>query len=162
MKLDFYRYMLQIAGALLAFGIAMALTSCATPKVVTVEKVAHDTVTVDRWRVDSTYIYEKDSIFTDRYRAHDTIFLTTEKWSIRYRDREVLVHDSVYIHQVDSVPYPVKYEVEKPIRDGRFTFYCTVTWIVIVLLVIALAWFIFGKTPYGKMASTAIKVWMKL
>jgi len=25
MKLDFYRYMLQIAGALLAFGIAMAL-----------------------------------------------------------------------------------------------------------------------------------------
>lgn len=133
--------------------ILSVLYGCATPKVVTIEKVkteehtildyAHDTLIIK----DSIYVREKgDTVFVDRWHTRDRVIETCRV-------------DSFV--SVDSIPYPVEVIVEKPIRDSRYTFYCTVTWCLIVTILLASAIWFFKKTPYGKMAWMAMKMWLK-
>lgn len=65
------------------------------------------TATIEREKV-----YVHDSIFMKI--AGDTVY--TEKWHTRWRDKEL--HDTLYLHRVDSIPYKVEVPVirvlEKP------------------------------------------------
>lgn len=48
-------------------------------------------------------IYLKDSIFIDRWRSNDTVYLTKEVFNIAYRDK--IVHDTIQVH--DSIRVPI-------------------------------------------------------
>lgn len=57
-------------------------------------------------RVDSIYIKDIDSVYTDRYIKSDTVYI--EKNRIKYRDRYALHTDTVL--QTDSIFVPVRYQ----------------------------------------------------
>ncbi len=86
------------------------------------------------YKHDSIYLYEKDSIYIDRWRSGDTVYLTTEKWLTRYKDKIIEVHDTLIIDKSKTETVQVKY-VPK--------FYKTCTWgfwIIIVCVVLFIVW----------------------
>ena len=92
----------------------MALMMCACKtheKIVTVEKVTHDTLWHEKTERDSIYLH--DSIFVNQFTKGDTIFQIKDRWHTEYRDK--YIHDTISIAKVDSIPVPheVQVEVEK-------------------------------------------------
>ena len=89
-----------------------------------------DSVRVE-YKLDSVYIYQHDSIFRDRWRNGDTIFVVQEKWQTRYKDKIVQVHDTIrtnelQVQQVEVVP--------------KFYKNCTIAmWVLVVLGALAIA-----------------------
>lgn len=57
-------------------------------------------------RVDSVFIKDVDSIYTDRYIKSDTVYI--EKNKIKYRDRYALHTDTLL--KTDSIFVPVRYD----------------------------------------------------
>ena len=57
-------------------------------------------------RVDSVFIKDVDSVYTDRYIKSDTVYI--EKNKIKYRDRYALHTDTLL--KTDSIFVPVKYQ----------------------------------------------------
>ena len=80
--------------------ILLALTSCRSSQVATVEKVFHDTVQTALWHYDSVYIDR----FVKQDLRHDTILLTDHKTEYRYK----VIRDTLHTVRTDSVPYPVR------------------------------------------------------
>ena len=78
----------------------LALTSCHSSKVATVEKVFHDTVQTAIWHYDSVYIDR----FVKQDLRHDTILLTDHTTEYRYK----VIRDTLHTVRTDSVPYPVR------------------------------------------------------
>ena len=78
----------------------LALTSCHSSKVATLEKVFHDTVQTAIWHYDSVYIDR----FVKQDLRHDTILLTDHKTEYRYK----VIRDTLHTVRTDSVPYPVR------------------------------------------------------
>lgn len=72
--------------------MAIALSGCKTIQPTT---IVRDSIRVE-YRLDSVYLYERDSIYIDRYRSNDTVYITKEKWLTRYKDKIVLQHDTIY------------------------------------------------------------------
>ena len=107
--------------------IVAGLTSCKT--CVPIVEV-RDSVRVE-YKLDSVYVYQHDSIFRDRWRNGDTIFVQVEKWQTRYKDKIVLQHDTIranelQVQQVSVVP--------------KFYKNCTIAlWILVVLGALAIA-----------------------
>lgn len=107
--------------------LAVLLASCKT--CIPIVEV-RDSVRVEQ-RLDSVYIYQHDSIFRDRWRNGDTIFVQVEKWAVRYKDKIVQVHDTistneVNVQQVEVVP--------------KFYKNCTIAlWVLVVLAVLGIA-----------------------
>lgn len=107
--------------------LAVLLASCKT--CIPIVEV-RDSVRVEQ-RLDSVYIYQHDSIFRDRWRNGDTIFVQVEKWQTRYKDKIVQVHDTistneVKVQQVEVVP--------------KFYKNCTIAlWVLVVLAVLGIA-----------------------
>ena len=107
--------------------LAVLLASCKT--CIPIVEV-RDSVRVEQ-RLDSVYIYQHDSIFRDRWRNGDTIFVQVEKWAVRYKDKIVQVHDTistneVKVQQVEVVP--------------KFYKNCTIAlWVLVVLAVLGIA-----------------------
>lgn len=103
--------MTYLAVLTLALAICALLSSCTTTKVVTVEKVRHDTTYVSKHSRDSIWLH--DSIHVKE--NGDTV--TIERWHTQWRERTKT--DTVYKIRLDSVPapYPVekRVEVEKPL-----------------------------------------------
>lgn len=60
-------------------------------------------------------IYVRDSIFIDKWRSNDTVFLTKEIFSIKYRDK--IVRDTIQVHDSIRVPY-TKYVVKEKKKTG--------------------------------------------
>lgn len=60
---------------------------------------------------DSVYVFKHDSVFRDRWRNGDTIFVTVEKWQTLYRDKLKEVHDTIRTNevQVQQVKYVPAY-----------------------------------------------------
>jgi hypothetical protein len=83
----------------------LALTSCTTPKVVTVEKVRTDTTYITKQQRDSIWLHDSIQISE----KGDTIRI--ERWHTKYVSKEV--HDTLYRAKVDSIPVP--YEVIKEV-----------------------------------------------
>jgi len=79
----------------------VVLTGCRTKHDVVVERlVERDTVFQERVLVDSVFVGHE--VLMDRSR--DTLLIREKNVEIRYR----LLHDSIYIARVDSIPYEVR------------------------------------------------------
>ena len=82
------------------------LSGCKSVQYVPVETVRTDSVYIDRFQRDS--IYQRDSIFVNRWTAGDTVYQDKVVWKYVYRDK--VVYDTVAILRSDTVrvPYPVE------------------------------------------------------
>lgn len=103
----------DIATLTLTFGVGIILillsmlTSCShkvryITQTVEVPKIQKEYVN----RVDSVFIKDVDSIYTDRYIKSDTVYI--EKNRIKYRDRYALHTDTLL--KTDSIFVPVRYD----------------------------------------------------
>ena len=91
--------LMPVGLAILAITL-LALASCRSSQVATVEKVFHDTVQTALWHYDSVYIDR----FVKQDLRHDTILLTDHKTEYRYK----VIRDTLHTVRTDSVPYPVR------------------------------------------------------
>ena len=80
---------------ILSLFAALLFFSGCSPRIL-VRDVVRDSLIV-RTRVDSVYLYEKDSIFIKQ--KGDTVFF--ERWSIRYKDKLIEKKDTTYINKVE-------------------------------------------------------------
>lgn len=87
------------------------LTGCKSVQYVPVETVRTDSVYVDRYLRDS--IYQRDSVFINRWTAGDTVYQDKVVWKYVYRDK--VKYDTVAILRSDTVrvPFPVDRELSK-------------------------------------------------
>lgn len=94
---------------LIIFAFALMMCACKThEKIVTVEKVTHDTLWHEKTERDSIYLH--DSIFVNQFVKGDTIYQIKDRWHTEYRDK--YIHDTISIAKVDSVPVPYEVQVE--------------------------------------------------
>lgn len=90
---------------------------------------ARDSVRVEV-RHDSVFVFRHDSIFRDRWRSGDTVYVTVEKWQTRWKDKTVQVHDTITVNSTETV---VKVEQKK-----GFVYGCG--WVLIVLVILFALW----------------------
>ena len=86
---------------ILSVFVALLFFSGCSPRILVRESV-RDSLIV-RTKLDSVYLYEKDSIFIQQ--KGDTVFL--ERWSIRYKDKLIEKKDTAYINKVEVKEVPV-------------------------------------------------------
>ena len=86
---------------ILSLFAALLLTSGCSPRII-VHDVVRDSLIV-RTKLDSVYLYEKDSIFVKQ--KGDTVFF--ERFSIRYKDKLIEKKDTTYINKVEIKEVPV-------------------------------------------------------
>lgn len=86
--------------------ILSLLAGCKSVQYVPVETVRSDSIYVDRYQRDS--IYQRDSVFVNRWIAGDTVYQDKVVWKYVYRDK--IKYDTVAILRSDTlrVPYPVE------------------------------------------------------
>ena len=86
--------------------ILSSLAGCKSVQYVPVETVRTDSIYVDRYQRDS--IYQRDSVFVNRWIAGDTVYQDKVVWKYIYRDK--IKYDTVAILRSDTlrVPYPVE------------------------------------------------------
>lgn len=87
------------------------LTGCKSVQYVPFETVRTDSVYVDRYLRDS--IYQRDSVFINRWTAGDTVYQDKIVYKYIYRDK--VKYDTVAILRSDTVriPFPVDRELSK-------------------------------------------------
>lgn len=73
------------------FALAIVLTGCKT----CVPVIEYRDSVRTEYKLDSVYVYKHDSIFRDRWREGDTVFVTTDRWRVMYKDKIVEVHDTI-------------------------------------------------------------------
>ena len=104
----------KLKGALLGMLNCIIITimfGCKSVKYIPVETVRTDSVYVDRYLRDS--IYQRDSVFINRWTAGDTVYQDKVVWKYVYRDK--VKYDTVAILRSDTVrvPFPVDRELSK-------------------------------------------------
>ena len=122
---DLVKVISLFTGIALGFMLMCLLVGCKTTNCLPVTEY-RDSIVV-RLQHDTIQTYEKDSIYI--HQRGDTVF--RERWSIRYRDKVVERHDTIY----QSVN---KHDVE--VREVVPTYYKGVSlafWILVILLGIA-------------------------
>lgn len=82
-------------------------------------------------RHDSVYIFRHDSIFRDRWRAGDTVFITVEKYKTLYRDKLIEVHDTIADTRTEQVAVRYVPDYYKRVSAGF--------WILLAILLAILA-----------------------
>ena len=82
-------------------------------------------------RLDSVYIFRHDSIFRDRWRAGDTVFITVEKYKTLYRDKLIEVHDTITDTRTEQVAVRYVPEYYKRVSTGF--------WILLAIMLAILA-----------------------
>lgn len=82
-------------------------------------------------RHDSVYIFRHDSIFRDRWRAGDTVFVTVEKYKTLYRDKLIEVHDTITDTRTEQVAVRYVPDYYKCVSAGF--------WILLAILLAILA-----------------------
>lgn len=87
------------------------LAGCKAVQYVPVETVRTDSVYVDRFQRDS--IYQRDSVYINRWTAGDTVYQDKIVYKYIYRDK--VKYDTVAILRSDTVriPFPVDRELSK-------------------------------------------------
>ena len=95
-----------VAVLMLAVMVCM-LSSCNVQQAIPTSH-QRDSVRVE-YRLDSIYLYERDSIYVEKEHKNDTILLTTTKWSVRYKDVLREVHDTIAVNTTDTIVQQVKY-----------------------------------------------------
>ena len=108
---------------------ALFFISGCSPRIVVHESV-RDSLIV-RTKLDSVYLFEKDSIFVKQ--KGDTVWL--ERWSIRYKDKLIEKKDTTYINKIEvkevAVPAQLNWWQRWQIRSF---------WWLAGVLVIFLSW----------------------
>lgn len=91
--------------------ILSSLAGCKSVQYVPMETVRTDSIYVDRYQRDS--IYQRDSVFVNRWIAGDTVYQDKVVWKYVYRDK--IKYDTVAILRSDTinVPYPVECKLSK-------------------------------------------------
>ena len=87
------------------------LVGCTTTRYVPVPSVSVDSVYIDRFQRDS--IYQRDSVYVNRWTAGDTVYQDKVVWKYLYRDK--VKYDTVSVLRSDTVrvPYPVERRLTK-------------------------------------------------
>lgn len=114
--------------------ILSSLAGCKSVQYVPMETVRTDSIYVDRYQRDS--IYQRDSVFVNRWIAGDTIYQDKVVWKYVYRDK--VKYDTVSILRSDSVrvPYPVEHKLTKW-EEVRLTVGgWAIAFIIIVILIV--------------------------
>lgn len=106
--------------------IAVLLIGCKTQSVVLPQ--SRDSVSIQT-RLDSIYIYERDSVFVDRYVKSDTVFLTRTIERVKYKDVFRLQHDTIMQTEMQTIVQTERY-IPK--------FYKTCTWLFFGLVILIL------------------------
>ena len=114
---------------ILSLFAALFFTSGCSPRIL-VREVVRDSLIV-RTKLDSVYLYEKDSIFVKQ--KGDTVFF--ERWSIRYKDKLIEKKDTAYINKVEVKEVAVPAQLNWWQRWQMRSF-----WWLAGALVIFLAW----------------------
>ena len=114
---------------ILSLFAALLLTSGCSPRIL-VSEVVRDSLIV-RTKVDSVYLYEKDSIFIKQ--KGDTVFF--ERWSIRYKDKLIEKKDTTYIDKVQVKEVAVPAQLNSWQRWQIRSF-----WWLFGVVVIVIAW----------------------
>lgn len=91
---------------IISFILLSSLAGCKSVRYVPVETVRTDSVYVDRYLRDS--IYQRDSVFINRWTAGDTVYQDKIVYKYIYRDK--VKYDTVAVLRSDTVrvPYPVE------------------------------------------------------
>lgn len=76
---------------LTALVMAIGMTGCKT--CVPIVEV-RDSVRTE-YKLDSVYVYKHDSVWRDRWRNGDTVFVVQEKYKTLYKDKIVEIHDTI-------------------------------------------------------------------
>ena len=89
MKID-WQYLLALAAVASLLAIVACFGSCKTVAPCIPETITRDSVRVE-YRLDSVYLYERDSIFV--HEKKDTVFI--ERWKTRYKDVLKIQRDTI-------------------------------------------------------------------
>lgn len=117
------------AGIAAAIAFVLILcASCSTQKPITNTR---DSVRIE-YRLDSIYVLQHDSVFRDRWRSGDTIYVQVEKWRTRYKDKIVLQHDTIRTEHSEQVPVEYVPAYYKNTSKGF--------WVLLALLVLIIGW----------------------
>lgn len=117
-----------IVAVVLTVILCLAFPSCKSTQPLTQTR---DSVRVE-FRHDSIYIWQHDSIFRDRWRAGDTVFVTVEKFKTLYKDKLIEVHDTITATQTEQVA--VKYV------PNYYKHTSTGFWILLAILIVIVGW----------------------
>lgn len=109
----------------------LVLTAGCKARPLPVSVPQRDSVRVEFHR-DSIYIWQHDSVFRDRWRNGDTVYVTIEKWQTKWKERTIEVHDTLRTDEVQVVE--TKY-VPAYYKDTSAGF-----WVLLVLLVLIIGW----------------------
>lgn len=93
--------------ALIAIIIAMVCVGCKSVEYVEVT----NTDTIHHYTHHRDSIFERDSIYFDRYISGDTIKITKEVYKIKYKDR--FLTDTLYLVKETQIPLPVEKKLTK-------------------------------------------------
>lgn len=127
MQIDIVKILRIVAGVVICLLWLCLLTGCKTCECL--PSIEYRDSIVTRYYHDTIQTYEKDSIFI--HARGDTVW--RERWSIRWRDKIVERHDTIYCDQEKET---VRVERVVP------TYYKGVSlafWILVVLLLLATA-----------------------
>jgi len=127
---------------LIAILSALVLIGCGTTKQIeVVDRVTHDTLYMNKVQYDSIYL--NDSFIMDYHPSKEFIYLLDSilimKVDTMYiRDRQLeykykYLHDTTYIHRVDTIPVIHTIEVEKPIKYTPW-YAKALAWLGVILL----------------------------
>ena len=113
-----------VGGGILALLLWVLFSMCGCK---TVNPIAQtrDSIRVEI-RHDSVFVFKHDSIFRDRWRSGDTVFVTVEKFKTLYRDKLVEVHDTIATTQTDTIEVQVVPNYYRRVSTGF--------WILLVIL----------------------------
>lgn len=116
------------------------LAGCKSVQFVPVETVKTDSVYIDRFQHDS--IYQRDSVFVNRWTAGDTVYQDKVVWKYVYRDK--VVYDTVAILRSDTVrvPYPVERRLTKW-EQVRLNVGGWVIALVVITILVVVGWAIY-------------------
>lgn len=95
-----------IFGTILIIVLSAVVSSCKTQSFT--QHHENDSVRVQT-RIDSIYIYERDSVFVDRYVKADTVFLTRTIERVKYKDAIRLQHDTIMQTKTETIVQPQPY-----------------------------------------------------
>lgn len=116
------------------------LSGCKSVQYVPVETVKTDSVYIDRYLRDS--IYQRDSVFVNRWTAGDTVYQDKVVWKYVYRDK--VKYDTVSVLRSDSVrvPYPVERRLTKW-EQVRLNVGGWVIALVVITILVVVGWAIY-------------------
>jgi hypothetical protein len=131
---------MQIVVTLILAMVVCSLIGCTSTKFVPIETTRSDTLHHHIYVKDSVTHY--DSIYVDRYINGDTMRVTTE--IVRYRYRDKLKVDTLYINKVDTIATMV--EIEKKLTKWQQFKIDAGEWVIggalLLLAILAVLWVI--------------------